>query len=56
MNALISGLLVNTGVGLGVLFKVNKNLKENLFIIAILLIIGISFGYISGYVFDIIGY
>lgn len=40
MGSMIAGLLVNSGVGLLVLFKVNKNLKENLKILGILYIIG----------------
>lgn len=45
LGALIAGLLVNSGVGLGVLFKVNKNFKENMLIILTLLTIGIICGY-----------
>ena len=49
MGSMIAGLLVNSGVGLLVLFKVNKNYKENLSILGILYIIGV----ISGILLDI---
>lgn len=50
LGCLISGLLVNSGIGMLVLFKVNKNQKENIAILSILLIIGV----ISGIVIDLI--
>ncbi len=50
-GSLISGLLTGAGVGLLILFKTNKNLKENLLIVALLYIIGV----IVGYLVDIIG-
>ena len=50
MPILISGLCVNAGVGLLVLFKINKNLKENLKIVGLLYAIGV----ISGIVLEII--
>ena len=43
---MISGLLVGAGVGLAVLFKTNKGLKENLKIVALLYCIGVIFGII----------
>lgn len=49
MGSMIAGLLVNSGVGLLVLFKVNKNIKENLGILAILYVVGA----ISGILLDI---
>ena len=48
---MISGLLVNAGVGLLVLFRVNRNLKENIKITAILYGIGV----ISGVILELIG-
>lgn len=45
-GALLSGLLVGAGVGILVLFKTNKNLKENIKIIALLYSIGIFCGII----------
>lgn len=50
MGAMIAGLLVNSGIGVLVLFKVNKNLKENITILGILYIIGI----VSGTLIDFI--
>ena len=49
MGSMIAGLLVNSGVGLLVLFRVNKNLKENLSILGILYVVGA----ISGILLDI---
>ena len=46
ISTMISGLLVNAGVGLLVLFRVNKNLKENIFITILLYIIGVISGFI----------
>ena len=48
---LVSGLLTGAGVGLLILFKTNKNLKENIMIITILYFIGVIFGYLI----DLIG-
>lgn len=44
LGTLIAGLLVNAGVGLVVLFKTNKGIKENLKIIGIMYLIGIVSG------------
>lgn len=49
MGSMIAGLLVNSGVGLLVLFRVNKNLKENLSILGILYTVGA----ISGILLDL---
>ena len=49
---MISGLLVNAGVGILVLFRVNRNLKENIKITAILYGIGV----ISGIILELIGF
>ena len=46
-GTMLSGLFSGAGVGLLVLFKVNKNIKENLTIIAILVITGTVFGLIA---------
>lgn len=51
LGSLISGLLTGAGVGLLVLFKTNKDIKENLIIIAILYFSGVIFGYLI----DLIG-
>ncbi len=44
-GAIVTGLSVNAGIGLLVLFKENKSLKENLFILAMLIIPSLIFGY-----------
>ena len=44
-GSIVAGLCVNAGLGLIVLFKENKNKKENLFIILSLIIPSIIFGY-----------
>lgn len=44
LSIMISGLLVNAGVGLVILFKVNKNLKENMKILVLLYFIGVLVG------------
>lgn len=51
VGTMLAGLLVGAGVGLLVLFRMNKNLKENLKITIILYSIGVSIGII----FEIIG-
>ena len=43
---MIAGLLVNTGVGLLILFRTNKDLKENIKITVLLFAIGVIFGII----------
>ena len=50
MPCLISGLLTSAGVGLIILFKSNKNLKENISIVGLLYAIGM----ISGIILQII--
>ena len=50
IGTLIGGLLVNSGLGVMVLFKVNKNLKENFKIVSWLYLIGV----ISGIIIEII--
>lgn len=44
LGTCISGLLTGSGVALLVLFKSNKNLKENLFIVTLLYLIGVLVG------------
>ena len=51
VGTLISGLLVGAGVGLAVLFKINKGVKENIKIITLLYGIGV----ISGIVIELLG-
>lgn len=50
-GALISGLLVNAGVGLLVLFKVNHNAKENIKILSLLYFVGV----IGGIIINLLG-
>ena len=44
-GSIVAGLSVNAGLGLIVLFKENKNKKENLFIILSLIISSLIIGY-----------
>ena len=50
MGSMIAGLLVNSGIGILVLFRVNKNKKENFTILGILYLVG----EISGIILDLI--
>lgn len=45
-SSLVAGLCVNAGLGLVYLFKVNKNFKENLFVVAMLIVPSLLFGYL----------
>ena len=45
---MISGLLVGAGVGLAVLFKTNKGIKQNIKIVGLLYLIGVLSGIIIG--------
>ena len=40
----MAGLLVNAGVGLLILFRLNKNRKENLKIVGSLYVLGVFWG------------
>ena len=50
LGAMMAGLLVNAGVGVLVLFRVNKNRKENLGIVGLLYAIGV----IAGIILDLL--
>ena len=50
LGALIGGLSSSAGVGLVVLFKLNKSLKENLFILMLLYLIGVVTGLILQFI------
>ena len=49
MGSMIAGLLVNSGKGLLILFRVNKSKKENFTILGILYLVGV----LSGIILDI---
>ena len=49
-GSLLAGLLTGSGVALLVLFKVNKNLKENIKIMFIIYIIGALIGVIFDFI------
>ena len=49
VSTMIAGLLVNAGVGLLVLFKENKNTKENVSILVLLYSIGVLSGIVMGF-------
>lgn len=44
MGTCIAGLLTNSGIAILVLFKTNKNLKENIAILTLIYLIGAIFG------------
>ena len=52
--SLVAGLLTGSGISLIVLFKSNKNLKENLFIVSTLYLLGVITGIIIEIVLSII--
>ena len=50
ISTLLCGLLANGGVGLLVLFRVNRNLKNNLFITLTLFLSSLVFGTVAGFI------
>ena len=54
MPILISGLLVNAGIGLLVLFRTNKDLKQNIKIVSLLYFIGVFSGILLEIVYKIL--
>ena len=44
LGTLLSGLLTGSGIGILILFKTNKNIKENIFILSVIYFIGIIIG------------
>ena len=52
ISTMISGTLIGAGVGLAVLFKTNKGIKQNIKIISLLYLIGV----ISGIVLEFFGF
>ena len=53
VGIMMTGLFVNAGVGLLVLFKVNHHVKENIAITGVLYVLGVVAGIISGVVLGI---
>ena len=51
VSAMLAGLFVGAGVGLAVLFKTNKNIKENIKIVILLYCVGV----IAGIILQLIG-
>ncbi len=47
VGAMLSGLFAGAGVGVLVLFRVNKKIKTNLLILAVLVLTGVSFGLLA---------
>lgn len=52
-GSLIAGLLVNAGAGLLMLFRINKNIKENIQIMTLLFVIGAVTGVIINFLLQI---
>lgn len=50
VGTMIAGLFSGSGVGILVLFRVNKNVKENLIVTALLVAVGFIFGLIADFV------
>ena len=50
-GSMIAGLLVGSGIGILILFKTNKNVKENLTITGLLMLVGIIAGLIIDFIF-----
>lgn len=51
VGTMLSGLLSGAGVGLLVLFRVNRHIKENLLIVLILILAGVGFGLLGELIF-----
>ncbi len=49
LGSLFAGLLSNAGIGLLVLFRTNRNLKENLVILTVLYILSVAAGILAGF-------
>ena len=50
IGIMMTGLFVNAGIGLVVLFKVNHHMKENFAITGILYILGVIVGILTGFI------
>ena len=51
VGAMMAGLMANAGVGLIVLFRLNKSTRQNIVITALLYVFGVLGGIITGFVF-----
>ena len=51
VGSMFSGLLTGSGVGLLILFRTNKNIKENLLVLSIVYLIGV----LCGFLIDLLG-
>lgn len=50
-GTMMSGLFSGAGVGLLILFRINRNIKENLFVVGILVFTGVVFGMLGDVLF-----
>lgn len=50
-GAMMAGLLAGSGVGILVLFRMNRHMKENLLITAVIYVVGVA----AGFLFELIG-
>jgi hypothetical protein len=47
---LLSGLLVNAGMGMLIIFKRRDMIKDNIIVLSILIVTSILFGYIASFI------
>ena len=50
-GALMAGSLTGSGLGLLVLFRTHRRIKDNLLILATVYLFGVVFGHLAGYLF-----
>jgi len=55
VGTMLAGLFSGAGVGVLILFKVNRHIKENLFVLGVLIAVGVVFGMIGDLVFADVG-
>jgi hypothetical protein len=51
VGTMMAGLFSGAGVGLLILFKVNRRLKENLIMVGLLIVCGVAFGMLADLIF-----
>ena len=51
VGTMMAGLFTGAGVGLLILFRINKNIKENLLVVGVLLVTGVVFGMLGDLLF-----